>query len=104
MFSVILNYILLIFCIADGGALPKKSRVDFTEWEEDTRGPIMDEVQEYSSAVFHIDGSVEENLLTHFGRNKASHFQDSSTLPREFYAFQQQVRLASAPSVQQGAS
>lgn len=63
----------------------------------------MDEVQEYSSAVFHIDGSEEENLLS-FLENQGQSFPGLQHLPREFYSFQQQVRLVSVLSVQQGAS
>ena len=47
------------------GAIPKKPRIDFTEWEEDTAGLIVDEVEGYSSTNFHIDaGSAEVNLLS----------------------------------------
>ncbi|KAL2093145.1 hypothetical protein ACEWY4_010457 [Coilia grayii] len=51
--------------LAEGGTRvsgEKKSKTDFTEWEDDDTGPV-DEVQDYSSTNFNL-GSVDENLLS----------------------------------------
>jgi len=42
------------------GAPKKKPRTDFTEWEEELNTIILDEIQEYSSANFCIDGEEKE--------------------------------------------
>ncbi|XP_061746895.1 E3 SUMO-protein ligase ZBED1-like isoform X11 [Nerophis ophidion] len=54
------------------GTSPKKKRIDFTEWEEDT-SLLVDEVEDYSSTNFRLDRSAEEHLLS-FWRQQGQSF------------------------------
>ena len=58
-----------------------KSRIDLTEWEKDTTGLIVDEVQEYSSTNFHIDGSAVENRLSFWKKQGQSFPRVTTTAP-----------------------